>query len=54
MSPIVIKPSHRGLLHRKLGIPQGQKIPLSKLMSARHSSSPSLRKEAVFAQNFGH
>ncbi len=51
---INIKPSHRGLLHRKLGVPQGQRIPGAKITAALHSSSPALRKEANFARNFGH
>jgi hypothetical protein len=51
-SKIMIKPSHRGLLNSKLGIPQGEKIPLSKLMDAKNSSSPSMRKEATFTANF--
>jgi hypothetical protein len=48
---IHIKPSHKGLLHQKLGVPQGQKIPAPKLAAAKRSTSPSLRKEATFAQN---
>lgn len=48
---IAIKPSRRGLLHSKLGVPQGDKIPASKLAKAKRSSSPALRKEANFAQN---
>jgi len=48
---IHIKKSHRGLLHKKLGIKSGKKIPLSELMSAKHSSSPAKRKEANFAIN---
>ena len=52
MSSIHIK--HPGLLHEKLGVPKGQAIPESKLQGALHSSSPALRKEAVFAENFGH
>ena len=48
---IKIKPSHKGLLHRKLGVPQGQKIPASKLAAAKRSSSPAERKEATFATN---
>lgn len=52
--PIKIKPSHKGLLHKKLGVPQGEKIPASKIAAAKNSSSPALRKEATFAQNFGH
>ena len=50
----LIKPSHRGLLHKKLGVPQGEKIPEAKIEKARKSKSPALRKEAVFAENFGH
>jgi hypothetical protein len=48
---IHIKPSHKGLLHKKLGVPQGEKIPAGKLSSALHSPSPALRKEANFARN---
>jgi len=51
---IEIKKSHEGLLHRKLGVPQGEKIPQSKLDEAKHSSSPALRKEANFAENAKH
>lgn len=49
----LIQPSHKGLLHKKLGVPQGQKIPMSKLEAAKNSKSPALRKEANFAINFG-
>ena len=52
--PIHIKKSRRGLLHKKLGVPQGEKIPEVKIEAAKHSSSASERKEATFAQNFGH
>lgn len=48
---IMIKPSRKGLLHRKLGVAQGSKIPASKLEAAKHSKSPSIRKEANFALN---
>lgn len=48
---IQIKPSHKGLLHKKLGVPQGKKIPASKLKKAAKSKSPALRKEANFAKN---
>lgn len=48
---INIKKSHRGLLHQKLHVPPGQKIPTSKLEKAAHSKSPALRKEAQFALN---
>jgi len=53
-STVMIQPSHRGLLHRKLGVPEGKKIPEGKLNAAMHSKSPSERKEANFAKNFGH
>ena len=48
----MIKPSRRGLLHEKLGVPKGQKIPTSKITQALGSKSPALRKEANFARNF--
>ena len=54
MAAPMIKPSHKGLLHKKLGVPQGEKIPEAKIAKAKHSKSPALRKEATFAQNFGH
>jgi hypothetical protein len=41
---------NKGLLHKKLGVPQGQKIPAGKLSKALHSSSPKLRHEAQFAE----
>jgi hypothetical protein len=54
MAVPMIKPSHRGLLHKKLGVPQDEKIPEAKIAAAKRSKSPALRKEATFAQNFGH
>lgn len=51
-SSIHIKPSHRGLLHKKLGVPQGQKIPRSDL-TVRPGDSTALVKEKTFAKNFG-
>lgn len=48
---IQIQKTHRGLLHEDLGIPAGGKIPMSKLMAAKHSSSPAERKRATFAAN---
>lgn len=47
-----IKPSHKGLLHRDLGIPEGQPIPISKLEAAKHSKDPAIRRRANFAINF--
>lgn len=51
---IMIKKSHKGLLHKKLGVPQGKKIPQAKLDAAANSKSPALRKEANFARNARH
>lgn len=48
---IKIKPSHKGKLHRALGVPDGKPIPASKVAAAKRSASPALRKEATFAQN---
>lgn len=48
---IKIKPSHKGLLHKNLGVKQGGKIPLSSLVKAKNSSSPAVRKRATFAMN---
>lgn len=44
----------KGLLHSHLGIPQGQKIPLSTLMRLKNSGTPHEKKMAQFAINFGH
>lgn len=51
---IHIKPSHRGLLHKELGVPLGKPIPKAKIEKAAHSKNPAERKRAVFAENFGH
>jgi hypothetical protein len=48
---ITIKPSRKGLLHKKLGVPEGEKIPAPKLQKALHSKSAAERKEANFARN---
>lgn len=49
----LIAPSKRGQLHRDLGVPQGQKIPASRLQAAKNSPNPAIRKRANFAINFG-
>lgn len=48
---IHIKPSHKGLLHKNLGVAAGHKIPAKALTKAKHSSDPAVRKRAVFAAN---
>lgn len=41
---------NKGALHRKLGVPEGEKIPASKLAKAANSSNPTERKEASLAK----
>ena len=41
---------HKGALHRALGVPEGKKIPASKIEKATHSSNPKLAKRARLAQ----
>jgi hypothetical protein len=41
---------HPGALHRTLGVPQGQKIPASKLAKAARSSNPTTRRRAALAK----
>ena len=47
---INIKPSHKGLLHKNLGVPQGRKIPASKL-AVKSTDSEAVRKRKQFAIN---
>ena len=53
----MIKPSHRGLLHKKMGIKPGKKIGDKALSHekavAKKTGNKKLMKEVVFAQNFG-
>jgi hypothetical protein len=50
-SGIHIKESHKGLLHKDLGVPEGEKIPASKLEAAKKNASPSEMKRITFAEN---
>lgn len=52
--PIHIKPSHKGLLHRRLHIPAGKPIPEARLEQAEKSANPAERREATFAENARH
>lgn len=45
------KPSHKGMLHRALGVPEREKIPTSKMLSALHSKSNHIRHMAQAAKN---
>lgn len=40
----------KGKLHSALGVPQGDKIPATKLEAATHSDNPTIRKEANLAE----
>lgn len=48
---IHMKPSHEGLLHEELHVPEDQPIPESKLETAKRSDDPAERKRATFAEN---
>jgi hypothetical protein len=39
-----------GALHRKLGVPEGEKIPADKLEAATHSKNPTTRRQANLAE----
>lgn len=41
---------HPGALHKQLGVPQGEKIPASKISKAANSDNPTLAKRAKLAQ----
>ena len=47
----VVKKMDKGALHRELGVPEGKKIPKSKLNKAAKSKNPTLKKRAILAQN---
>ena len=52
---IAIKPSHEGDLHKRLGIPEGEKIPSSVLAEekakAKASGDTKKLRQIVFAEN---
>lgn len=41
---------HPGSLRKELHVPEGKKIPSSKLKKAEHSKNPTLRKRAALAE----
>jgi hypothetical protein len=45
------KPSHKGRLHRALGVPEGEKIPDKKMREALDSKDSHLRHMANAARN---
>ncbi len=48
---IKIKKSKEGSLHTALGVPQGQKIPASKIAAAANSPDKNLKAKGTFARN---
>ncbi len=50
-SGIHIKPSHKGLLHKDMGVPQGKKLSLGSLEDAKNGADPAEKKRIVFAEN---
>jgi hypothetical protein len=40
----------KGKLHREIGVPEGEKIPASKLAAAKRSSDPEIRRDAIRAE----
>lgn len=49
-----INPAHKGLLHRELHVPEGEKIPHAKIMKAEHADNPSEAKRARLAATLSH
>ena len=47
---IMIKPSHKWLLHKKLGVPAGKKIP-AKDLKITSKTTPATKKQIIFAEN---
>jgi hypothetical protein len=45
-----INPNNKGALHKTLGVPEGKKIPETKLEKATHSRNPLTRKRANWAE----
>lgn len=41
---------HKGALHKDLGIPQDEKIPMKKIKKAEHSKDPKIAKRARLAE----
>lgn len=44
-----LKNSKKGALHKEMGVPLGQKIPVTKLKAASKSANPKLAKRARLA-----
>ena len=45
---------HKGALHKSLKVPEGKKIPESKLKKAEHSKNPTTARRAKLAETLKH
>jgi hypothetical protein len=45
---------NKGGLHRALHVPEGEKIPASKLSAAKNSKNEHVRHQAMFASTMSH
>jgi hypothetical protein len=50
-SGIHIKESHKGLLHKQMGIPEGKPISTKALEHEKQGANPAEKKRIVFAEN---
>lgn len=52
---VLSKPGSKGKLHRKLGVPEGKKIPAAKIAAAKKRAKPGseLSRELSFAKTLG-
>ena len=48
---INIKKSHKGLLHKNLGVPEKEPISVARMEAAKTKASPAVKKRIVFAEN---
>ena len=48
---ISIKKSHKGLLHKSLGVPEKEPISMARMESAKGKATPAVKKRIVFAEN---
>jgi hypothetical protein len=55
IAKIQIDPTNKGLLHKKMGVPEGKKLSASSLETkkeeAKRTGNTKLEREVIFAQN---
>lgn len=42
-----VNPAHKGLLHKTLGVPKGERIPITKLEQAAKGNSPTAKRSRL-------